>query len=79
MGLKKCKDCGGMVSSSARACPNCGCVDRGKYWKRGIIIFVLTVVFLYPAYLIDSKPLGAMIIIIGFLLFLINLRRIIKP
>lgn len=34
MALKACKDCGGVVSPSASACPRCGAKLRDGYWDR---------------------------------------------
>ena len=41
MALKKCKECGGQVSSDAKICPHCGAKQNKTNWKAiGIMIAV---------------------------------------
>jgi len=40
MGLKRCRTCGGEVSSEAKVCPHCGQTDPVKHW-----CFIATAVY----------------------------------
>ena len=44
MAIRKCKECGADVSSSAKECPQCGKDQRNFFMKHKIITFVLIVV-----------------------------------
>jgi len=46
MGLKKCKECGAMISSSARVCPQCGRRKPSGCGLFVLLIFVIIVVFI---------------------------------
>jgi hypothetical protein len=43
MAIKKCKDCGKEVSSSARACPHCGKMYPAGGLTRGAKIFLFLI------------------------------------
>ena len=45
MGIKRCKECGEEVSSSAKACPKCG-KDQRNFFKKHPIISVIGIVII---------------------------------
>ncbi|MHB8424546.1 MAG: zinc-ribbon domain-containing protein [Gammaproteobacteria bacterium] len=48
MALKKCKECGHEVSSTANVCPNCGARQgRKKYGLGALIILIIVVGFIW--------------------------------
>ena len=42
MGMKKCKECGEEVSSSAKSCPKCG-KDQRNFFKKHPVLSVIGV------------------------------------
>lgn len=46
MAMKKCKECGEEVSSSAKVCPKCGKDQRNFFMKHKVITFILAIVIL---------------------------------
>lgn len=52
MSLKKCNECGNMVSTSARACPQCGAkVPKTKWWlwiPLGIVVLFIAAGVMLP-------------------------------
>ena len=53
MSLKKCQECGHMVSSSATQCPNCGAyVNNSKtaLWVIALIALIILGIFIYYAW-----------------------------
>lgn len=56
MALKKCKECGGMVSSKAKSCPQCGAtVKNGVNGCAGMIL----VIFLACAFMVTCTAVMA--------------------
>ncbi|WP_312181162.1 hypothetical protein [Pantoea sp. CTOTU46764] len=55
MAMKKCRECDGKVSSSAKTCPHCG-VSKPYTSPSGCLIFILAVAFAtYMTYFNDEK------------------------
>ena len=48
MSLRECKDCGGSVSSSAKACPHCGAPMQGKSIISSLARLFVIVFFIIP-------------------------------
>ena len=46
MALKKCKDCGAEVSSTAKVCPNCGRDQRKFFQKHPLITIILIILII---------------------------------
>lgn len=41
MAMMKCKECGGEVSTKAKACPHCGCKNPTTKWYHGAVGFAI--------------------------------------
>lgn len=46
MAMKKCKECGESISSSAKTCPKCGKDQRNFFMKHKFITFILIIMVL---------------------------------
>lgn len=56
MAIKKCRECGGKVSSSAKTCPHCG-VSKPYASPSGCFIFIFAVAFAtYFTWFKDDEP-----------------------
>ena len=53
MAVIKCKECGGQVSTKAKACPSCGTVPRKK---TSIVIWFALFFILFTCYLLMNAP-----------------------
>lgn len=46
MALEKCKECGGQVSTEAKACPHCGAKPPKRASRAGVLFIVLVIIFI---------------------------------